>query len=173
MPDDMHAPSDWLTQNLDLLPRGARVLDVASGQGRHALVLAAAGWRVEAVDRDEAELASLRDRAAALGVEVVTTCVDLESGEIDLGESGYGAVLVFNYLHRALMPALIRCLLPGGVLLYETFTKGQAGRGHPRNPAFLLDEGELARLVAPLEIIRSREGDFNGKLVSSVAARKR
>jgi hypothetical protein len=58
------------------------------------------------------------------------------------------------------------------VLLYETFTIGQRERGHPRNPAFLLDNGELPLLVAPLLVLRRREGEFNGSLVASVAAQK-
>ena len=62
-------------------------------------------------------------------------------------------------------------LAPGGVLVYETFTTAQAARGRPTNPAFLLDSGELATLVAPLEILRAREGDFGDRWVSSVIAR--
>ena len=71
-----------------------------------------------------------------------------------------------------IMPALVRALAPGGLLMYETFTIGQRERGHPRNPAFLLHPGELLTLIAPLEVVRSREGDFNGRLIASVAARK-
>ena len=39
----------------------------------------------------------------------------------------------------------------GGVLVYETFTRAQAARGKPTNPAFLLEPGELSTLVQPLE----------------------
>src|SRR5262249_32603588 len=45
-------PSSWLLECVDLLPRGGRALDVACGSGRHALVLAGAGYDVHAVDRD-------------------------------------------------------------------------------------------------------------------------
>ena len=79
---------------------------------------------------------------------------------------------MFSYLHRPLFPALVRALRPGGVLLYETFTKEQARHGRPSNPEFLLDPGELPDLVAPLEVIRRREGEFEGRHVASVAARK-
>jgi SAM-dependent methyltransferase len=164
--------SDWLTSNTDLIARDRSVLDVASGRGRHALLLAARGWNVHAVDRDRDALASLDERARALGVSVGTTCVDLERDGVDFDDERYGTILVFNYLHRPLFPALVRALAPGGVLLYETFTIGQRERGHPRNPAFLLESGELLRLVRPLEIVRDREGDYGGKLIASVAARK-
>jgi SAM-dependent methyltransferase len=164
--------SDWLLSNMDLIARDRSVLDVASGRGRHALLLAARGWDVHAVDRDATALAALGARARAQGVLVQTACVDLERDEADLGENRYGTILVFNYLHRPLFPAIRRALAPGGVLLYETFTIGQRERGHPRNPAYLLQDGELPRLVAPLAILRSREGDYGGRLVASVAARK-
>ena len=40
----MSGPAPWLVDNIDLLPATGRVLDVACGKGRHALLLAAAGW---------------------------------------------------------------------------------------------------------------------------------
>jgi SAM-dependent methyltransferase len=164
--------SDWLLSNTDLIARDRPVLDVASGRGRHALLLASRGWQVHAVDRDAVALTTIDERARALGVIVQTTCMDLEGEGSDLGEDRYGTILVFNYLHRPLFPALLRALSPGGVLLYETFTVGQRARGHPRNPAFLLQDGELAQLVAALDVVRCREGDYGGKLIASVAARK-
>jgi tellurite methyltransferase len=84
----------------------------------------------------------------------------------------YDVIVVVHYLHRPLFPALIEALRPGGVLVYETFTRAQASRGHPKNPAFLLEPGELATLVGPLEILASREGDYEGRMVSGVIARR-
>jgi SAM-dependent methyltransferase len=165
-------PSAWLIDNLDLIDRCELVLDVASGRGRHALALAERGWQVHAVDRDRAALDELETRARAAGLAIETQLIDLESDRVDLGANRYGGIVVFNYLHRPLIPTLVRALKPGGALVYETFTIGQRERGHPRNPAFLLEDGELARLVAPLHVVRSREGDFDGRLISSIAARK-
>ena len=71
-----------------------------------------------------------------------------------------------------LFPRLVKAVAPGGVLVYETFLVSQAERGHPRNPAFLLEPGELPRLVHPLEVLRSREGDFDGAMLASVVARR-
>jgi SAM-dependent methyltransferase len=166
-------PSQWLRDNLDLIPRGERVLDVASGTGRHALFLASLGWTVHAVDRDAARLQTLASRAAEQHLAVTTEVLDLEAGAPSLGSRAYGAVLVFNYLHRPLMPALVEVVATGGVLIYETFTRRQALRGHPRNPAFLLTDGELPALIAPLDILRSREGEFDGAFVSSIVAARR
>ena len=60
-------PATWLLDNVELLRPGMRVLDVAAGRGRHALLFAAAGFPVTAVDRDAAALARLAETAAALG----------------------------------------------------------------------------------------------------------
>ena len=97
--------------------------------------------------------------------------VDLEADTPpDLAPADYDAILVFNYLHRPLMPALRAALKPGGRLFYETFTARQAERGHPKNPAFLLKDGELPELVAPLAVLRSREGEVDGRFIASVVA---
>jgi len=57
--------------------------------------------------------------------------------------------------------------------VYETFTRAQAARGKPTNPAFLLEPGELPMLVRPLQIAASREGDFDGRSLASVVAVRR
>lgn len=163
-------PAAWLIQNLDLLPAAGEALDVACGRGRNALALARAGLRVRAVDRDEAALAGLR--AEARGLPIAVEAVDLETGEADLGREAFDVIAVFHYLHRPLFPALLRALRPGGLLIYETFIVDQAARGRPTNPLFLLQRGELKRLVAPLDILRDREGEFDGAMVAGVAARR-
>jgi rhodanese-related sulfurtransferase len=171
-PDRMAGPSSWLVQNADLLPRRGKALDVACGSGRHALLLSAAGLAVRAVDRDAEAIGELKTAARRLGFRVETDVQDLETGEVSLGEDLYDIVLVVNYLHRPLFPALVRTLRRGGWLIYETYTTAQAERGSPTNPDFLLEPGELTSLVAPLEVSRQREGEFEGRMVSAVAARK-
>ena len=166
------AVSPWLVEHLDAIPRGRRVLDVACGRGRHTRFLASRGWDVLAIDRDVDALAALAADTAGLPGAVTTTWADLEAGAVSLGSRAFGAVLVFNYLHRPLMPALVDAVEPGGVLIYETFTARQAERGRPTNPAFLLQPGELRSLVAPLEIVAEREGDFDGAWRASVMARR-
>lgn len=166
-------PAGWLVDHVDLIPRGRRVLDVAAGHGRHAWWLAQRGWRVHAIDRDAGALADLEAAARAASLPLTTAVVDLEAPEAPtLGESVFGAIVVVHYLYRPLFPVLAAALEPGGVLIYETFTVGQAQRGSPRNPAFLLDEGELPGLVAPLRVEHAREGLFDDRLIASVVARR-
>jgi len=135
-------PSPWIARFAPLAVEGGCVLDVASGRGRHSLFFAARGHPVVAVDRDPSALAAL---ASAVGVR--TICADLETGDWPLGAERFDVVVVTNYLHRALLPRLLRGVAPDGLLLYETFAAGNEAFGKPSNPDFLLNEGELLAAV--------------------------
>jgi rhodanese-related sulfurtransferase len=171
-PAPIAGPAPWLVDNVDLLPAAGRALDLASGRGRHALLLAAAGFAVTAIDRDADALDRLRAQALRLELDLRVEVMDLESAGVDLGADPFDLIVVTRYLHRPLIPQLVGALAPGGILIYETFLVSQAERGHPRNPSFLLEPGELTALVRPLEILRVREGEFDGAMVSSVVARR-
>ena len=131
------------------------MLDLACGAGRHARHLAALGHSVLAVDRDEGALAGL---AAVPAIE--TRCADLEAGGWPLAGERFDGIIVTNYLHRPLLPSLIGALKPDGVLLYETFARGNAAFGRPSNPHFLLEPGELLRfaLAGGLAVVAFEEG---------------
>jgi hypothetical protein len=105
------------------------------------------GWRVTAVDRDVEGVADLR---ADAWVEIVAA--DLENGPWPLldgkGDARrFGAVVVTNYLWRPLLPRIVAAVAPGGMLVYETFARGNERFGKPSNPDFLLAEGELLDAV--------------------------
>ncbi|HEY6715138.1 MAG TPA: class I SAM-dependent methyltransferase [Reyranella sp.] len=140
MADARGTPSSWIMQWAGLIAAGAAVLDVAAGGGRHSRFFADRGHKVTVLDRDTSPLASHPD------VEIVQA--DLEDGSPwPLPGRTFGAVVVTNYLHRPLCPALLDALAPGGVLLYETFMEGNERFGRPSNPAFLLKDGELLDLA--------------------------
>lgn len=168
-----HQPSAWLLDNADLLPGSGDALDVACGRGRHALWLARKGLQVRALDRNPGAVEHLRSTARRLGLSIDCAVIDLETDPPpDLGSGRYDAIVVFDYLHRPLLPTLERALAMGGRLVYETFTSAQAERGHPKNPHFLLRPGELRTLVAPLQTLRYREGEVEGRWVASIVAEK-
>jgi SAM-dependent methyltransferase len=165
-------PVPWLTDNRHLLPRSGIALDVACGRGRHALWLAGHGFFVRAVDRDRDVIARLNDEALRREVAIDASVVDLESGDPELGIEHFDLIVAVNYLHRPLFPFLLAALRSQGVLVYETFTREQALRGKPTNPDYLLEPGELRRLVGPLSILASREGEDRGQFTASIVARK-
>ncbi|MEC5217836.1 SAM-dependent methyltransferase [Actimicrobium sp. GrIS 1.19] len=139
------APSAWVARFVTCIPAG-RVLDLACGTGRHARLLAAAGFAVLAVDRDQAALDALD------GHRIETLCVDLEAADAVLGTwlrpQAFAGIVVTNYLHRPLLPLLFDSLIEGGVLIYETFAAGNALFGKPSNPDFLLQPAELLQATA-------------------------
>jgi tellurite methyltransferase len=167
------APARWLVDHAHVLPTTGDALDVASGSGRNAYWLASRGLRTLAIDRSAAAITEIRETARGRGLPLRADIVDLETNDAPLPAAAYDVIVVVHYLHRALFPALKAALKPGGLLVYETFTRAQAARGKPTNPAFLLEPGELGRLVAPLEVLFEREGEFEGKMLASVIAARR
>src|SRR5215470_3935128 len=104
-------PSPWVVRFLSLLPPGGEVLDLACGSGRHAALLAARGHPVLAVDRDIGQLGEL---AAAPGI--VALAADLEGpAGWPFGDRRFAGVVVANYLHRPLLPAIIASVAAGGL----------------------------------------------------------
>lgn len=143
----LNPPSPWVARFAPLVPAEGTVLDLACGSGRHLRLFHARNHPVVGTDRD---LRGLGDLAGTPGVELVEA--DLETGTPVpvLTERRYAGIVVTNYLHRPLFPALLDALEPGGVLIYETFALGNARFGRPASPSFLLRNGEL------LEVARGR-----------------
>jgi SAM-dependent methyltransferase len=135
-------PSDWVCRFAGRVPAGP-VLDLACGAGRHGRLFLARGHPVTFVDRDVSGVGDLR---GLHGVETLEA--DLEDGgPFPLAGRTFAGVVVTNYLHRPLLPALVAAVAPGGVLIYETFARGQERLGRPTNPDFLLAPGELLEAV--------------------------
>ncbi|MBY5993550.1 class I SAM-dependent methyltransferase [Ferrimonas balearica] len=151
-------PSALLAQAQPHLPRGEAVLDLACGRGRNGLALARVGHPVWFADRDAEALAQVQQTLTQERLSGVIWQRDLEAQRRPLGSRRFGAILVFNYLHRPLLPQLVDALAPGGVLVYETFTLANRQFGRPNNPDFLLQPTELQQAFASLEHIHYREG---------------
>ncbi|MEO8637009.1 MAG: class I SAM-dependent methyltransferase [Gemmatimonadales bacterium] len=149
-------PSTWLVWHDYLFRPGQRVIDLACGEGRHALKAAQWGATVIGLDADESKLEIGREAATRLGVSVDFRCVDLIDPWPEL--ETFDIVLQFNYLDRARMPDVQALVAPGGLLIMETYLEWQRSLGWgPTSDDHLLEPGELARLVAPLEPVHGRE----------------
>ena len=150
------------------------MLDVACGRGRHLHWFAQLGHPVTGVDRSGEALQSLAGLAAAGSAELVQA--DIESGPWPLMADDvprrFGAVIVTNYLWRALMPMLLDSLGDGGVLLYETFADGNASVGKPSRPDFLLRPRELLDVCRDLHVVAFEDGfcDDPARFVQRIAA---
>jgi SAM-dependent methyltransferase len=128
------------------LPDGP-VLDLACGPSGSALLAAAAGRRVTAVDISEAALGLLDQEARRGGLSELITLVHADLGEWRPGPRCYSLVLCTGYWDRAVFSAATGAVTPGGVLGWEAFT-ADARRVRPRLPAeWCLDPGEPASLL--------------------------
>jgi len=144
-------PSPWVHYYLRHLsptdPPGT-LLDVACGGGRHLRLARSLGYSVTGVDRT---LAAVADLDGKPGVELVAADLEhaLPAQAWPLAGRRFSVVVVTNYLWRPLLPLLAATVAPGGLLLYETFARGNERYGRPSNPDFLLAPGELLDAVRP------------------------
>lgn len=143
--------SPWVVRFLGGVKSGGRILDVASGGGRHLRLALEAGYRVAGVDRD---VSGLSDLAGLDEVWVVES--DLEAGcatplQDRFGPGSFDGVIVTNYLWRPILADIVSMMGDDGILIYETFALGneRVGRGKPSNPDFLLRPGELLDVIRP------------------------
>ena len=176
-------PAGFVQELLPLLPMGP-ALDVACGSGRHTLLLASRAQAVTAVDQSAAALEILERRARGAGHAVTrmqrwsaTSRAGIRLWQADLAHAAlpvnaFALILCVNYLQRSLFALMERALMPGGVLLYETYTRAQLEfPGGPRNPEYLLESGELRYAFPELRTLFYRELRA-GKGIAGLIARK-
>jgi SAM-dependent methyltransferase len=156
--------SDWIERFLPGVPAGGAVLDIACGAGRHLRRALALGHPVVGLDRDVSGLADLAGRP-----DVAIVAHDLEAeGGLDLptGTRRFGGLIVTNYLFRPLLTRLSGLVAADGVLIYETFARGQERFGKPSNPSFMLGPNELLapEILGDLVVVGFEQGELPAEL---------
>ena len=153
-------PSPWLVRFAPLIKPEGRVLDLACGGGRHGRYLLDRGCKVTFLDRETSAITDLNDRANATVIET-----DLEQGNDIFSGSGplngecFDAIVITNYLYRPLLDDIVTAIGKNGVLIYETFARGNERFTRPRNPDHLLKSGELLEMVAgKMQVIAYEHG---------------
>jgi len=134
-----------------------RALDLACGEGRHAVWLAKRGWRVTAIDFSEVAIGRARARASREGVEIDFRTVDLLDFKPE--EHAFDLVLVlFLQLptdeRRLVLGGAARALAPGGTFLLvgHDLTNLAEGAGGPSDPAVLYTPDDIVDELPGLEI---------------------
>ncbi len=141
-------PSKWVIKHLNLIRPKSTVLDLASGDGRHTALMQSLEHKVTSLDINVHQIYRLQDPK----IEVIE--YDLENGNMwPFSNRFFDLIIVTNYLYRPILNNIVSSLAKGGILIYETFAKGNELFGKPSNPNFLLKEGELLRICKSLEII--------------------
>jgi 2-polyprenyl-3-methyl-5-hydroxy-6-metoxy-1,4-benzoquinol methylase len=156
-------PNRFVAAEAADLPPG-RALDLACGEGRNAVWLAAVGWNVTAIDYSDVAIHRARELAAERGV-----AVRLEVGDVvdhPLESQGYDLVLL-AYVHLppgerlAVLARAAASVAPRGTLLLVEHHRRnlEEGAGGPRDPSLLWETDEVVeRLQADgLEIEHAGE----------------
>ena len=150
--------SNWVSENYNFIKKKGLILDLACGSGRHGRFLLEKGFNVVFLDREISQLDWVSKEFRSRVIKH-----DLEAGmSWDFLPCSFDAVVVTNYLYRPIFPDLLSIIDEGGVLIYETFSKGNEIYGKPTNSNYLLEPEELIDLVRPsMRLISFREGYAN------------
>jgi SAM-dependent methyltransferase len=153
-------PNRFVVEELQDLPPG-RALDLAAGEGRNAMWLAARAWQVTAVEFSSVAVERGRRLARERGVGVEWTIADLLD-YVPAADSFDLVLVIYLHLHRADMARVLRrartALATGGTLLVvgHDLANLTAGVGGPQDPAILqTPEG----IVAELDGLRVRRAE--------------
>ena len=143
-----------------ILPKQGRALDLACGMGANAFLLASLGLSVDAVDISQVAIDKVTELAKKENLSVSGIVRDIETN--GLPDYQYDVIVVSNYLYRDLMPQIISQLNKGGLVFYQTWTQMKVTTGGPKNPKFLLEQGELLKHFQDLTILYYHEEGKTG-----------
>ena len=139
------------------LPDGPAA-DLASGPSGSALLAAAQGRPVTAVDVSEVALRLLGQEARRRGLDHLITLVHADLGAWRPAPGRYALVLGTGFWDPGVFAVAAAALAPGGVLGWEAFTTA-ARRARPTLPAaWCLHPGEPATLL-PADVIVISQDD--------------
>lgn len=156
----LREPNRLVVEEIGGAPPG-RTLDLATGEGRHAVWLASLGWQVVAVDFAEVGLRRATDRAEAEGHTIHAVLADVHTLRLP---PGHFDLVLAAFFHPSpaeritLYPAIAQTLAPGGTLLFVSYDIANLteGAGGPQNPEWLLDPPVLAAELEALGLVIRR-----------------
>ena len=115
-------PHPVAVRALSLRPPDGPVADLACGTGGSALLAAAAGRRVTAVDISDVALGLLAGEASRRGLGGLITVVQADLGAWCPEPGGYALVLCTGFWDRAVFTTAAGAVVAGGILGWESLT---------------------------------------------------
>ncbi len=172
------------------LPRASRILDLGCGVGRHALLYAAKGHRVTALDAAEDGLAELSEKAKRAVLKIDTCLGKMDS--LPFEDGAFDHVVSFNVIYHAdevvlarTIAEVQRVLRPGGTFqgtmlsrrgLAMTKEKLTGARevsrntwvfeddeGDKRHPHHFCNSTDLLRLFSAFDVLRVESDLIEGE----------
>lgn len=153
-------PVAVLAENLFLLPKTGRALDLACGLGENALLLAKQGLTTQGWDISAVAIYKLQQQADAHALPIKTFTKEVTS--YSFVSAYFDVIVVSRFLDRSICNAIMESLKPNGLLFYQTYTQQKVSEQGPRNPRFLLAENELLQLFSSLKPVYYRENSGLG-----------
>ncbi|HEY5578741.1 MAG TPA: class I SAM-dependent methyltransferase [Acidimicrobiia bacterium] len=151
-------PNEVVATEVDRLTPG-RALDLAAGEGRHALFLAERGWEVVAVDFSRVAIGKGMVTAQESGLEITWVVDDV----LSYRPHGVFDLVLMSYLQlpeasmRSIVAGAELAVGPGGTLLIVAHALGNldGGYGGPQDPALLYEPEQAASWITSLEVDRA------------------
>jgi len=141
------SPHPLAVRALALGPPDGPVADLACGVSGAALLAAAAGRLVTAVDVSDVALTMLGDEAARRGLGLLITLVHADLSAWRARPRSYALILCTGFWDRAVFAAATEAVADGGLLAWEALTP-QARQARPTlPPGWCLAPGEPASLL--------------------------
>lgn len=158
------APNRWVEQEVADLPPGT-ALDLACGEGRNAVWLAARGWDVLAVDFSDVGLAKGTELERRVSGDSRISWIRADATDYLPPEPADLALVCYLQLaasqRRAAMRNAARSLAPGGTLLvvgHDSRNRTE-GTGGPQDPDVLFTAAEVADDVDGLGLTIEKAGE--------------
>jgi tellurite methyltransferase len=169
-PHAAFTPDPLLTQQRHLLSGKGWALDLCCGVGQNAIFLAEQGFDVLALDTS---LTALRYcRAAGAGKHLPLHLVVADVDQFALPADAFALIIVFRFYDRQLIPAIKQALKPGGLIIYQTFNLNRLRSTPHMNRHYLLEPGELQRVLGDFEKIASNDTADIGEELSYWVGRR-
>jgi tellurite methyltransferase len=154
---------------------GRYVADIPMGNGRDSLFLSEKGFFVTGIERSIEAIGIAKKTIASRGLHVWPILGD--AGRLPYRKASLDCVIMFYFLKREIMDEVAALLKNGGILICETFLKRQNDIDRPRNPDYLLSDGELIKYFNGFEILLYEEiveyADDRKKAIARAVGRKK
>jgi tellurite methyltransferase len=144
---------------------GRYVADIAMGNGRDALFLSEKGFFVTGLEGSIEAIKISKETMALKNLFVWPVRGDAKA--LPYRKNSFDGVIVFYFLQREAVDETRALLKKGGIFIYETYLKRQNNIDRPRNPAHLLDDGELIGYFRGFELL------FYEEIVENSGGKKR